>query len=173
MEARRGALTVVVLMGVAGSGKSTVGAMVAARLDWPFQEGDLLHPAANIAKMAAGHPLTDEDRQPWLARVREWVAAHQDGVITCSALKRSYRDVLRDPHVVFVHLAANRDELLARLATRTGHFMPAALLDSQLADLEPPAPDEHALTLDASEPPAEQVARVLELVRPSPGDAPV
>lgn len=156
-------MTVVVLMGVAGSGKSTIGAMVAARLDWPFQEGDLLHPAANVAKMAAGHPLTDEDRLPWLARVREWVAAHRDGVITCSALKRSYRDVLRDSHVVFVYLAASRDELLARLTTRTGHFMPTALLDSQLADLEPPEPDEHAMTVVANEP-AEQVTEIIRFL---------
>lgn len=159
-------MTVAVLMGVAGSGKSTVGALVAARLGWPFQEGDLLHPAANVAKMAAGQPLTDEDRQPWLARVREWIAAHQDGVITCSALKRSYRDVLRDPHVVFAYLAATREELLARLTTRTGHFMPATLLDSQLADLELPEPDERAVTLDTSDSLGDTVSQLcLVLVR--------
>lgn len=154
-------MTVVVLMGVAGSGKSTVGALVAAQLGWPFQEGDLLHPPGNVAKMAAGQPLTDEDRWPWLARIREWIAAHADGVITCSALKRSYRDDLRDPHVVFVHLDARRDDLLPRFATRRGHFMPAALLDSQFADLEPPEPDEHALTIDASTAPAEQAVQIV------------
>ena len=160
MEARRGALTVVVLMGVAGSGKSTVGALLAAQLGWPFQEGDLLHPPGNVAKMTAGQPRSDDDRWPWLARIREWIAAHADGVITCSALKRSYRDVIRDPHVTFVHLTGTRDELLARLSARPGHFMPAALLDSQLADLEPPGRDESAFTVDIGRRPAEQVAEI-------------
>lgn len=153
-------MTVVVLMGVAGSGKSTVGALVASQLGWPFQEGDLLHPPGNVAKMAAGQPLNDEDRWPWLARIREWITAHSDGVITCSALKRSYRDVLRDPHVVFVHLTGTRDQLLGRLSARPGHFMPAALLDSQLADLEPPGPDESAFAVDICSTPTEQVAEI-------------
>ncbi|MDT4918779.1 MAG: gluconokinase [Pseudonocardiales bacterium] len=154
-------MTVAVLMGVAGSGKSTVGALLAARLGWPFQEGDLLHPPANIAKMADGRPLTDDDRAPWLARVREWIAGHEDGVVSCSALKRSYRDVLRDERVTFVHLTATREQLLARLTTRQGHFMPAALLDSQLADLEPPGPDERAVTVDASLPTETQLRRIV------------
>jgi gluconokinase len=158
-------LTVVVLMGVAGSGKSTVGATLAAALGWPFEEGDLLHSPDNIAKMAAGHPLTDADRAPWLAAVRNWIGAHEDGVITCSALKRSYRDALRDDHVLFVHLTASRDELAARLTNRTDHFMPAALLDSQLADLEPLTEDEQALTLDAREPAEQLVSAVINAIR--------
>lgn len=157
-------MTVVVLMGVAGSGKSTVGALVAKRLGWPFQEGDVLHPPANVTKMAAGEPLTDEDRWPWLGRVREWIAEHGDGVITCSALKRSYRDVLRAPHVQFVYLEAGRDDLRPRLAARAGHFMPASLLGSQLADLEPPDDDEGVITLDAAESPAELVSALTEMV---------
>ena len=156
---------VLVLMGVTGSGKSTVGGALAARLGWDLGEGDDLHPAANVAKMAAGHPLTDDDRRPWLQRVRGWidehVAAGRPGVITCSALKRSYRDVLREPHVVFVHLHGTRDELAARLATRRGHFMPAALLDSQLADLEPPGDDEQALTIEIGPSPGGQAATIL------------
>jgi gluconokinase len=152
-------------MGVAGSGKSTVGASVARQLGWPFQEGDLLHSPANLAKMAAGEPLDDDDRWPWLSRVREWIATHEDGVITCSALKRRYRDVLRDPHVVFVHLAARRDDLLPRLAVRTDHFMPASLLDSQLADLEAPDEDEQAITLHAKERPEQLASAVVEMIR--------
>ena len=152
-------------MGVAGSGKSTVGRLLAGRLGWDFCEGDDVHPPANIAKMAAGHPLTDTDRRPWLVRVRTWIdehiAAGRSGVITCSALKRSYRDALRDPQVVFVHLTAPRDALVPRLTARHGHFMPAALLDSQLADLEPPGPDERAVTVDAAEPPGELVRAVV------------
>jgi gluconokinase len=139
-------------MGVSGSGKSTVGRALAGRLGWDFGEGDDLHPAANVAKMAAGQPLTDDDRWPWLARVRGWidehVAAGQPGAITCSALKRAYRDVLRDEHVVFVHFSGTREQLATRLAARPGHFMPASLLDSQLADLEPPGDDEQAITID-------------------------
>lgn len=159
-------MTVVVLMGVAGSGKSTVGPILAGQLGWPFKEGDQLHPPANVAKMAAGRPLSDADRLPWLALVREWITTHADGVITCSALKRPYRDALRDRHVVFVHLVASRDDLLRRLATRTGHFMPAALLDAQLADLDPPAADERAVTLDAADEAPEQLAtRIVEAVQ--------
>ena len=156
---------VLVIMGVAGSGKSTIGRLLADRLGWELAEGDELHPEANVAKMAAGQPLTDADRWPWLARVRAWidehVAAGRPGVITCSALKRAYRDVLRDPHVVFVHLAGTRDQLAPRLAARRGHFMPVSLLDSQLADLEPPGPDERALTVDISAPPAEQATAIV------------
>jgi gluconokinase len=155
-------LTVVVLMGVAGSGKSTVGALVATRLGWPFQEGDLLHPPANVAKMAAGTPLTDADRAPWLAQVREWIAQHHNGVITCSALKHTYRDALRDDNVLFGYLTAPREVLRDRLRTRSGHFMPPALLDSQLADLEPPSPDERAIGVDIAQPPAVQAAVIVE-----------
>jgi gluconokinase len=141
-------------MGVSGCGKSTVGTLLAQRLGWPFEEGDDLHPAANVAKMAAGHPLTDEDRWPWLERVADWVDAQLNagagGVITCSALKRSYRDFInhRGTGVEFVYLAGTREEIETRLAHRSGHFMPQSLLDSQFATLEVPAPDEPAITVD-------------------------
>jgi gluconokinase len=157
---------VLVVMGVAGSGKSTVGGMLAGRLGWDLGEGDELHPASNIDKMAAGHPLTDDDRWPWLARIRAWIDEHvqagRPGVITCSALKRSYRDVLREPHVVFVHLRGTRDQLIRRLATRQGHFMPVALLDSQLGELQPPGEDEQALEIDISAGPAAQAQTILD-----------
>jgi carbohydrate kinase (thermoresistant glucokinase family) len=157
---------VLVLMGVAGSGKSTVGAALAGRLGWDLGEGDDLHPASNVAKMAAGHPLSDDDRWPWLARIRSWidehVAAGAPGIITCSALKRAYRDVLRDEHVVFVHLAGSREQLAARLTARQGHFMPAALLDSQFADLEPPGADEQAITVSVDASPVAQAAEIVD-----------
>ncbi len=135
----------VVVMGVSGSGKSTVGAALAQRLRVPFIDADTLHPAANIAKMAAGEPLDDDDRYPWLERVGEWLAAQRDGaVVSCSALKRKYRDQLRAhcPGVEFVHLSGSAELIGGRLATRTDHFMPAALLRSQLDTLEPLGPDE-------------------------------
>jgi gluconokinase/shikimate kinase len=145
---------VLVLMGVSGCGKSTVAALLAGRLSWDFEEGDELHPPANVAKMASGHPLNDDDRRPWLALIAAWIRertdAGQPGIITCSALKRSYRDILRGDRVVFVYLAGTRELIAKRLAARHGHFMPAALLDSQFADLEPPAPDENAVTVDIS-----------------------
>jgi gluconokinase len=139
-------------MGVSGCGKSTVAGLLAGRLGWDFGEGDDLHPPENVEKMRAGHPLTDDDRWPWLERVATWIREHTDagrpGLITCSALKRSYRDVLRGEHVVFVYLAGTREQIAARLALRHGHFMPQGLLDSQFADLEPPGPDEQALQID-------------------------
>lgn len=161
MEAGRRALSeippftrppVLVLMGVTGTGKSTVAGLLAGQLDWDLGEGDDLHPPENIRKMASGHPLTDEDRWPWLRRVAEWiqerVRAGRPAVITCSALKRSYRDVLRDEHVVFVYLRGARDQIAARLAARHRHFMAPSLLDSQLAALELPGPDEQSLTVE-------------------------
>lgn len=145
---------VLVLMGVSGSGKSRLAALLAGRLGWDFEEGDDLHPPENIAKMASGRPLTDADRWPWLARVAEWIRSHTQagrcGVITCSALKRSYRDLLRGDHVVFVLLSGSRDLITRRLAARHGHFMPVRLLDSQLAALEPPGPDERAVCIDVT-----------------------
>jgi gluconokinase len=150
---------VIVVMGVEGSGKTTVASAVARRLGWPFEEGDALHPPANIAKMHAGRPLTDADRRPWLEAVAAWVEARLDsgenGVITCSALKRAYREVIdrRGHGVVFVYLRGSRDTIAARLAGRQGHFMPAALLESQLASLEPPAAGEPAITVDIGRPP--------------------
>ncbi|MCV6972409.1 gluconokinase [Mycobacterium bohemicum] len=138
-------------MGVAGSGKSTVGIALARRLGVPFLDADDLHPPANIAKMAAGEPLDDEDRQPWLERVGGWLADHRDGgVVSCSALKRAYRDKLR-AHCAsarFLHLSGSADVIARRLAIRTAHFMPAALLRSQLDALEPLGADEAGVVVD-------------------------
>ena len=140
-----------VVMGVSGSGKSTVGAAIAQRLRVPFADADDFHPQANIDKMSAGTPLDDHDRRPWLDAIGEWLAAHPEGaVMSCSALKRSYRDRLRHhaPHVRFLHLAGTPEVIAARMAGRPGHFMPASLLHSQFTTLEPLAPDEAGLTLD-------------------------
>ncbi|WP_197508797.1 gluconokinase [Mycobacterium sp. 1081908.1] len=139
-------------MGVAGSGKSTVGTALARRLAVPFVDADTLHPPANIAKMTAGEPLDDDDRQPWLDRVGEWLAGHRDGAVaSCSALKRKYRDQLRAhcPEVEFLHLAGSPDLIGGRLTARSGHFMPAALLRSQFDALEPLGADEAGVTVDA------------------------
>ena len=146
-------VSVIVVMGVSGAGKSTVARRLAARLGWDFEEGDALHPTANLAKMASGEPLTDADRRPWLAAVAGWIDAEltssRHGVVTCSALKRSYRDQLRRPGVLFVLLDVPRPELERRVTHRHGHFMPAALLDSQLEALEPPSGDERAMTVES------------------------
>ena len=159
---------VLVVMGVSGSGKSTVAAMVAEHLGWAFAEGDAMHPEANVAKMHAGTPLTDEDRWPWLDVVAGWIRGHlqagTNGVVTCSALKRSYRDVLRASGVVFVHVAGDRALLEERMSARSGHFMPTSLLKSQLATLEPPQPDEVHVTVAADRTPAEEAAEVLTLL---------
>jgi len=159
------AVSAVVVMGVSGAGKSTIARRLADELDWDFAEGDDLHPPANVAKMAAGEPLTDADREPWLEAVAGWVEAEigagRHGVITCSALKRSYRDLLRRPEVLFVYLSVPRAELEQRLKHRSGHYMPASLLSSQLETLEPPASDEAALTVAADDDPAANV----ELIR--------
>lgn len=160
---------VLVLMGVSGSGKSTVAALLADRLGWPFAEGDQLHPAANVAKMRAGHPLTDADRGPWLQRVAAWIdeqlAAGRSAVVTCSALRRSYRDVLRRDEVTFVYLAGNSALIADRLAHRRGHFMPAGLLASQFAELEPPEADERALCMDVAGPPAVLAGEIVSALR--------
>jgi gluconokinase len=140
-------------MGVSGSGKTTVGSLLAQRLGVPFVDADTLHPPANIAKMAAGEPLDDDDRRPWLEKVGEWLADHSDGgVASCSALKRRYRDQLRAhcPGAQFLHLSGSAEVIRARLAARTGHFMPAALLRSQLDALEPLGADERGVTTDVS-----------------------
>ncbi|MCU1592261.1 MAG: gluconate kinase [Frankiales bacterium] len=142
-----------VVMGVSGSGKTTVAQRVAERLGWVFAEGDDFHPAANVAKMHAGHPLTDEDRWPWLRALADWIgvreAAGENAVLTCSALKRSYRALLDSGHpsVRFVHITASEETIRRRLEQRQGHYMPASLLDSQLATLEPLQPDEPGFTL--------------------------
>ncbi|MBT2535166.1 gluconokinase [Arthrobacter sp. ISL-69] len=149
---------VLVIMGVSGSGKSTVAGLVAGKLEWALAEGDDLHPASNVAKMQAGEPLADEDRWPWLETIAEWIRAHaQDGtpgVITCSALKRVYRDVLLGEGVVFVFLQGSKDKISDRLASRHGHFMPPALLESQFDALEEPTADENHESHIATERPA-------------------
>ena len=159
---------VLVVMGVSGSGKSTVAGTLAGRLHWPFQEGDALHPLSNIDKMKAGHPLTDGDRSSWLEKVAEWVEARldrgEDGIITCSALKRRYRDIIarRGLGVVFVYLAGTEEMIAMRIKARQGHFMPRLLLDSQFADLEGPAPDEPAIRMDIGPPPSAIAQHILE-----------
>lgn len=144
----------VVVMGVSGSGKSTVGAALAQRMRVPFADADDFHPAANIAKMSAGHALDDDDRYPWLESIGEWLAKHHDGgVMSCSALKHKYRDQLRQhcPDVVFLFLSGSAEVIRRRQASRPGHFMPAALLDSQFATLEPLGPDEAGVAIDVDQ----------------------
>lgn len=149
----------VVVMGVSGSGKTTVGALVAAELGGDYVDGDALHPPVNIDKMSRGVPLEDDDRRPWLAEVGARLEqARRDGetlVVGCSALKRSYRDVIRAgaPEVVFVHLHGSRDLLWDRMKVRPGHFMPVSLLDSQLATLELLGEQERGRVFDVSESP--------------------
>jgi len=159
----------VVVMGVSGSGKSTVGEQVAELLGVPFVDGDALHPAANVAKMASGIPLTDDDRIPWLRAVGRALAetSPEGAVVACSALKRSYRDLIRSeaPDALFAELDGDRALLAARMAARPGHFMPVSLLDSQLATLEPLRPEEHGLRLDVSRPPAELAEAIAGAVR--------
>ncbi|GAA3753591.1 gluconokinase [Microbacterium kribbense] len=147
-------MPLVIVMGVSGSGKTTVGSGLAVRLGVPFIDGDDLHPQSNIDKMAAGHALTDDDRWPWLARIGQALTdAEATGmVIACSALKRAYRDAIgaQEPRAVFIHLSASRDLIAQRLAERSGHFMPASLLDSQFAALEPLAREEPGAVVDVS-----------------------
>lgn len=150
------------VMGVAGSGKSTLGAALAARLGWPFQDGDALHPPANVARMAAGIPLTDLDRGPWLDAIAAWIADHPEGVVACSALKRAYRARLA---ARVIYLRGDHDLIAGRLAVRAGHFFAPALLDSQFAALEPPGPDEHPIVVDCALPTDRQVAAVLAQMR--------
>jgi gluconokinase len=159
--------TTLVVMGVSGSGKSTVAAALTTATGWTFVEGDDLHPEENRRKMAAGVPLTDDDRWPWLRRIADRIgAAERAGenlVVTCSALRRAYRDLLRDGHpsVRFVHLDVDAGVLRERVASRHHEYMPATLLDSQLTALEPPGADERAVTVDAAGPLDATVAAVL------------
>ncbi|MEV6642418.1 gluconokinase [Amycolatopsis sp. NPDC051371] len=151
-------MTVIVVMGVSGSGKTTIGTALANALDVEYAEADTFHPQANIDKMTAGHPLTDADRAPWLEAIAGWIREHQaaGGVVTSSALKRRYRDVLRTGGKVwFAHLHGDREILADRMKSRSGHFMPVSLLDSQLADLEPLEPDEPGAIFDIRDTPAE------------------
>lgn len=150
------ALHALIVMGVAGSGKTTVAQALTARIGWRFEDGDKFHPAGNVAKMRAGHPLTDEDRWPWLRAIAEEVdrsgEAGQHLVVACSALKRVYRDILigKRTGVRLIYLKGTRDLILQRLRARRGHFMPPELLDSQFATLEEPAPDENAVVADVA-----------------------
>jgi gluconokinase len=147
-----------VIMGVTGAGKSTVGTLIAERLGLSFRDADDFHPPANIAKMSAGTPLTDADRWPWLGAIGAHLAAHRGTgcVVTCSALKRAYRDRLREaaPDLRFIHLHGDVALVAARQAARQDHFMPSSLVASQFATLEPPAPEERIITLDVAAPPA-------------------
>jgi len=160
-------------MGVSGSGKTTVAKALAEHLGWRFQEGDALHPPQNVAKMAAGTPLSDADRWPWLTAIAAvidgWRAAGVSGIVTCSALKRAYRQVLVGDRadVRLVYLAGSKALIAGRMAARTGHFMPAALLDSQLATLEPPGAEEHPIVMDIGPEPAVIVAELVRRVCPA------
>jgi gluconokinase len=158
-----------VIMGVSGSGKSVIGSILARELDLEFVEGDTLHPAENVQRMAAGIPLTDDNRRGWLvaiaARLREAKRAGVGLVVSCSALKRSYRDLLRsvaDADLQFVYLAGSRGLIAARLAQRRGHFMPPSLLESQFAILEEPSPDERAWLCDINENPGTIVTNLID-----------
>ncbi|MFB7865079.1 gluconokinase, GntK/IdnK-type [Streptomyces sp. NPDC056069] len=163
------------VVGVAGSGKSTVGPLLAERLGWTYRDADAFHSEADRARMAAGHAMTDADRAPWLAAIAQWmdeaIAAGRNAVVTCSALKRAYRDILLTgrPDVLLVYLHGSPELLRSRLAGRHGHFFPSALLQSQLADLEEPAPDEHALVVEIDQPPEAVATAVLSLMGPRSG----
>lgn len=158
---------IIIVMGVSGSGKTTVSALLAAALGWQFQEGDELHPPANVEKMHGGTPLTDADRLPWLqkiaAKIGAWRVRGQSGVVTCSALKRSYRDIIIGDRtdVRLVYLRGSYDLIRRRLAARHEHFMPAALLESQFAVLEEPAADEHPIVVDVGGNPGEIAFRII------------
>jgi len=164
---------VLVVMGVSGSGKTTIAEGLKNTLDWPYEEGDRLHPAANVEKMSAGIPLTDEDRWPWLDKCRVWIDANAatGGILTCSALKRSYRDLLRKDgaEVLFVYLKVPDFMLRDRLEHRKGHYMPASLLMSQLQTLEEPGADEPVLEVNVQHTPAEAVAYVIGALRARDG----
>jgi len=155
-------------MGVSGSGKSTIADRLAKRLAWTFEDGDRFHPASNVAKMHAGHPLTDEDRWPWLLAIAGEIdrvcAAGEHAVIACSALKRAYRDILIGERrgVSLVYLEGSHELIARRMAARHGHFMPTALLDSQFATLEPPGPDEPHIAVAVDVPPDAIVATIIE-----------
>ena len=165
---------IVVVMGVSGSGKTTVSALLAARLGWQFQDGDDLHPRENVEKMHRGRPLTDADRMPWLHRIAEkidrWRARGESGVMACSALKRSYRDIIIGERagVRLVYLKGSPDLIRRRLMSRQGHFMPAVLLDSQFASLEEPTPDERPITVDVDGTPADIAAEIVRRLQEHP-----
>jgi gluconokinase len=164
-------MAVIVVMGVAGAGKTTVGTRLARELGVEYAEADTFHPPANLEKMAAGIPLTDADRWPWLHAIARWIRAHQGrgGVVSSSALKRRYREVLRGGgDVWFLHLHGPRAVIAARMLHRAGHFMPVSLLDSQFADLEALGADERGLTVDVRATPDQIVSRALTALTTAP-----
>ena len=166
-------LCALIVMGVSGAGKTTIGETLAARLGWPYEDADTFHPASNVAKMSAGHPLTDEDRRPWLkaiaAEINRACAASEHIVIGCSALKRSYRDILMQGRtdVRLVYLDGTQTLIADRLSHRKGHFMPPGLLISQFAALEPPTPDERPVTVSIDAEVEVIVDRIISQLSPS------
>jgi len=170
---------IVVVMGVSGSGKTTVGQALAASVGWEFVDGDDLHPPANVSKMASGVALTDDDRWPWLEAIGDWIDVRRSSgagaVVACSALRRAYRDLLRRgrPELAFCYLAVDPDHVRDRLARRRGHYMPASLLASQLATLEPLADDEPGVTVSAADEPAEVVVEARDALGLAGGDGSV
>lgn len=162
---------ILVIMGVSGCGKTTIAKGLCQRLGWQYQEGDALHPPANVEKMKSGQPLTDDDRWPWLRKIAEkideWRAEGVSGVVTCSALKRAYRDIIigRRPDVALIFPKGSKQLIASRIAHRHGHFMPASLLDSQFAALEEPSPDENPIVVDISRTPDQIVDDVVERLR--------
>ena len=166
---------VAIMMGVSGTGKTTIAKLLAAALDCQFREGDDLHSAANVEKMKADTPLTDADRLPWLHKIAEeidrWRARGESGVLTCSALKRSYRDIIigARPDVTLVYLKGSRGLIGKRMAARHNHFMPIGLLDSQFASLQEPTPDEHPITVDVDGQPTEIVAAIVRQLKERQG----
>lgn len=157
----------IILMGVSGCGKSSVGAGLSQRLGIPYRDGDDLHPAANVEKMRAGHPLNDDDRWPWLDRVAAVLAVDAPVIVGCSALRRAYRDRIRagaGGPVQFVHLTGSRAVIAARMAARKGHYMPPTLLDSQFATLEPPGPDE-AIRMDVDQSLTRLISQILAVLK--------
>ena len=174
----RAETSIIAVTGVAGSGKSTVGALLAGWLRWDYAEADDFHPPANLAKMRAGRPLTDEDRLPWLRAIAAWmdqrIAAGRPAVVTCSALKRAYRDLLRQgrPQLRLVYLDGDPELIAQRMTARQGHFFPAELLQSQLRDLQPPQGDEHPVTVSIAGTPIDIVQEIVERLelRPAPAE---
>jgi gluconokinase len=172
------AVDLVVVMGVSGSGKTTVGEGIAKAMAWDYAEGDTFHSDANVAKMASGTPLTDEDRWPWLRAIGEWLSGHEasthSAVVTCSALRRVYRDLLRDgrPDLRFCHVQADAELIKERLDHRSGHYMPPSLLPSQLATLEPLRDDEPGVVVSVAGTPEEIIHRALHALGLQPGGNP-